>query len=79
MSDLIPADLQFFVEAELAAGRYRSQQEVVEAGLRLLKRERDEATEGVRAGLADFNAGRFQTLADTFADLRRDSMGHEGT
>jgi hypothetical protein len=23
-SDLIPADLQFFVEAELAAGRYRT-------------------------------------------------------
>jgi putative addiction module CopG family antidote len=79
MSDLIPADLQFFVEAELAAGRYRSQQEVVEAGLRLLKRDRDEATEGVLAGLADFDAGRFQTLAEAFADLRRESAGHEGS
>ncbi len=41
-------------------------------GLRLLQRERAESVEGVRAGLSDFEAGRFQTLDEAFADLRQD-------
>ncbi len=68
MSGIFPEDVQQFVKYELATGRYQSTRELVLEGLRLLQRERAESVEGVRAGLNDFAAGRFQTLDEVFAD-----------
>jgi predicted transcriptional regulator len=45
---------------------------VVAEGLRLPKAEREETLAGIRAGLADAAAGRFQPLNEAFADLRRE-------
>ncbi len=72
MSNIFPEDVQQFVKYELASGHYRSTQEMVLEGLRLLQRERTETAEAICAGLHDFEAGRFQTLDEVFADLRQE-------
>ncbi|MDZ7616448.1 MAG: type II toxin-antitoxin system ParD family antitoxin [Patescibacteria group bacterium] len=72
MSNIFPEDVQQFVKFELASGHYRSTHEMVLEGLRLLQRERIETAEAIRAGLHDFEAGRFQTLDEAFADLRQE-------
>jgi len=70
--DAISSDLEQFVEAEVASGRYRDRDAVISHGLRLLQQDRDEALEGIRLGLADVAAGRAQPLGEAFDDLRRD-------
>ncbi len=70
MPETLPEDLQEFVNHELASGRYQSTQELLVEGLRLLQRDRAEAVEGIRAGLRDLEAGRFQPLDEAFDDLR---------
>ena len=72
MPQTLPEDLQEFVNHELASGRYQSTQELLVEGLRLLQRDRAEAVEGIRAGLRDLEAGRFQPLDEAFDDLRRE-------
>jgi predicted transcriptional regulator len=72
MSIEIPVDLQSFVSDQLRSGGFTSEQQVVAEGLRLLKAEREETLAGIRAGLADAAAGRFQPLNEAFADLRRE-------
>jgi len=71
MPDVLPEDLQQFVSQELASGRYHSPEDLLIEGLRLLQRDRAEAAEGVRAGLEDMQAGRFQSLDEAFDELRR--------
>lgn len=72
MPEAISPDLEQFVQTEITSGRYQSREAVIAEGLRLLQRDREEAIEGVRLGLADVAAGRVQPLADAFADLRRE-------
>lgn len=48
MTEMLPADLQQFVQDELAAGRYRSPTDVISDGLRLL-RERERRLNELRA------------------------------
>jgi putative addiction module CopG family antidote len=57
MPQTLPPDLQDFVDRELATGRYQSKEEIVVAGLRLLQRDRQEALEGIREGLAESERG----------------------
>ena len=71
MSIEIPPELRDFVEQELSAGRYHSEQDLVSAALRLLQREQEDAVAGILAGLNDIAAGRVQPLDETFSDLRR--------
>ena len=68
----IPADFQPFVREQLQLGCFLNEQQVVTEVLRLLKAERDETIEGIRAGLADVAAGHVQPLAEAFADIRRE-------
>ncbi len=72
MPDTIPEDLQQFVNNELASGHYRSTRDLLVESLRLLQRDRTEAVEGIRAGLQNFETGRFQPLDEAFADLRQE-------
>jgi Arc/MetJ-type ribon-helix-helix transcriptional regulator len=72
MSIDISADLQSFVNEQLQLGCFPNEPQLVAAALRLLKAERDESLEGIRAGLADAAAGRVQPLAEAFADVRRE-------
>ena len=66
----LPRDLQEFVDRELATGRYRSTEEIVVAGLRLLQRDRQEALEGIREGLAQSERGEGILLDEAFDQLR---------
>jgi putative addiction module CopG family antidote len=72
MPDAISSDLEQFVEGEIASGRYKSREAVIAHGLRLLQRDREEALEGIRLGLADVAAGRLHSVSDAFDDLRRE-------
>lgn len=69
---VLTADLEKFVEEEVASGRFPNRESVVAHALRLLQREREEAIHGIQLGLDDVAAGRVQPLADAFAVLRRD-------
>ncbi len=72
MSIEIPAELQAFVHEQIQLGGFRSEQQLVTEALQLLKAEREETLEGIRQGLADAGAGRVQSLAEAFADIRRE-------
>ena len=66
----IPTELVPFVEQEIASGRFPSQEEMLLAGLRLLKQDRDEAVAGIRQGLAEWRRGEGAPLDEAFAKLR---------
>lgn len=72
MPEIISPELEQFVEGEIASGRFGSREAVIAHALRLLQRDREEALEGIRLGLADVAAGRVQALGDAFDDLRRE-------
>ena len=71
MPDILPKDLQQFVDHELASGRYESTDALVIAGLRLLQRDRQEAVEGIQEGLAEMERGEGIPLDEAFAKIRR--------
>jgi antitoxin ParD1/3/4 len=68
----LAADLEQFVQDEVASGRFPNRESVVAHALRLLQREREEAIHGIQLGLEDVAAGRVLPLGDAFADLRRE-------
>lgn len=59
-----------FVEGEVASGRFPSQEEVVLAGLRMLRQDREEAIAGIQQGLAEWQRGGGTPLDEAFAKLR---------
>jgi len=65
-------ELEKFVEQEVTSGHFESPSSVIEHALRLMQRDREEAINGIKAGLADVQAGRTQPLDEAFADLRRE-------
>lgn len=72
MSVEISPDLEKFVEQEVISGHFESPASVIEHALRLMQRDREEAVSGIKAGLADEQAGRVQPLDEAFADLKRE-------
>ena len=71
MPDRFPEDLQQFVDRELASGRYYSTNGLVIAGLRLLQRDRHEAVEAVKEGLAEMERGEGIPLDEAFDEIRK--------
>ena len=71
MPDVLPKDLQRFVDHELASGRYESTDALVIAGLRLLQRDRQEAVEGIQEGLAEKDRAEGVPLDEAFDEIRR--------
>lgn len=72
MSPDMPRELQAFVQSELSAGHYRSEQELVFEAIRLLQHEREAAVAGILTGLEDVAAGRTQPLEEAFEELRKE-------
>ncbi|MBL9122608.1 MAG: type II toxin-antitoxin system ParD family antitoxin [Planctomycetaceae bacterium] len=72
MSPDMPRELQAFVQAELNAGHYRSEQELVLDAIRLLQQEREATVSGIFTGLEDVAAGRTQPIDEAFEELRRE-------
>lgn len=68
----VPPELEPFVEQEFATGRYASREEVVVQAIRWLRDERQQAVSGIKQGLEDASAGRAQSIADAFADIRKE-------
>jgi Arc/MetJ-type ribon-helix-helix transcriptional regulator len=66
----IPTDLTDFVQQELSSGRYPSEQELVLAGLRVLKQERTETIEGIEHGWASAQRGEGIPLDEADRQLR---------
>ena len=65
MSEAIPAEFQQFVQQEVASGRYRSAEEVVADGLRLLREQKlYELRKDIAAGLAQLDRGEGIELHD---------------
>ena len=71
MPETLPHDLQNFVDHELASGRYQSAEDIVVAGLRLLQRDRQEALEGIKEGLAEVERGGGIPLDEAFHQIRK--------
>ena len=70
MADTMSPELREFVQAEIAAGRYDSVEEMQHAGLELLRWERDDAVTGINDGLASMKRGDGIPLDESFAKLR---------
>jgi antitoxin ParD1/3/4 len=70
MPRTLPQDVQDFVDHELASGRYRSTEDIVVAGLRLLQRDRQEALQGIEEGLAEIERGEGTPLDEAFRQIR---------
>lgn len=70
MSIEVSPELEQFVNQEVASGHFADKNSVIEHALRLLQRDRNEAIMGIKAGLADVDAGHIQPVTETFAELR---------
>jgi len=71
MPSMIPPDFEQFVQQQVACGEYRSEEEVVAAGLQILremKRRQEEFRQDVQVGVDQLDRGESITLA--VEDLR---------
>jgi Arc/MetJ-type ribon-helix-helix transcriptional regulator len=76
MSYVFPPPLDQMVREELAAGVYKSEDDVLLEAMHAL-RDRNEALSGLREGLADLDAGRVRPLAEADAAIRaKHGIGH---
>jgi Arc/MetJ-type ribon-helix-helix transcriptional regulator len=78
MTTPFSSELESFVTQEVASGHFPDRNAVIECGLRLLQRDREEAIHGILAGLADVAAGRMRPLDEAFDELRREGEGLKG-
>jgi antitoxin ParD1/3/4 len=76
MNIQLPADLERFVLGKVRGGRFTSTDEVIAAGVRLLRQQEEaeevRVVEGIRQGLEDMHAGRGRPAEEVFADIRRE-------
>jgi antitoxin ParD1/3/4 len=65
LPDSLPAELRQFVEHEVACGLYHSTDEVIAAGLRLLREQKlDQLRRDIDLGIAQIERGEGIELAD---------------
>ena len=80
MPDLISEELKAFIEREIASGKYRNEEEVVSAALRLLQ-ERERKLEFLQAdlleGVSELDGGERLSGEEVFRELREQIAGHE--
>ena len=76
MTTQLPADLEQFVQAKVLSGRFASHDEVIAAGVRLLRQQEEaeefRVVEGIRRGLEDMHGGRGRPAEEVLADIRRE-------
>jgi antitoxin ParD1/3/4 len=64
------------VRSLMEAGRFASEDEVIDEALRLLRQRADagqaRVLEGIRQGIEDMQAGRSRPADEVFADIRRE-------
>jgi antitoxin ParD1/3/4 len=77
----MPERWESFVKAQVASGRFASDEDVMGEALTLLEasiRHEAETLERIRKGLADVDAGRTQPIEEALAEIRRDLDLHQG-
>ncbi|MEM7559164.1 MAG: hypothetical protein AAF394_08570 [Planctomycetota bacterium] len=70
MASGLPPEMEQFVETEVSNGHFPDRDAVITHALQLLKRDRQEAIDGINLGLADVAAGRVQTLEEAIRDIK---------
>jgi antitoxin ParD1/3/4 len=72
MNVTLPPDLEQFVNAQLAAGTFASAEDVIQEGLRLLRR-REELRSEIAVGLAEAENGQLAPMsaAEILAEVRQ--------
>lgn len=77
----IPDDLRSFVREELARGRYRSLEEILAEGLRVLRdreafidKHRDELRSQIAAGVAQAERGELVDGEEAMEQIRRELL-----
>ena len=77
MAYSFPQDVQQLIDARMASGHYRSEDDVLRDALRAL-RDEEEDLEAVREAVAELQAGDPGTpLEEAFNIVRRSSVGTE--
>ncbi len=77
MTYQFPNDVQKIIQAQMGAGGYRSEDEVLRDALHALVEQQEAlleddpiVTEGIRRGLGDAGSGRIRPLSDFDAEFR---------
>ena len=81
MPDSIPADLNQFVQQEVATGKYQSETEVICHGLRLLRereQRREQLRDDVNRGIEQLDSGEFTEYDDDSLRERFEQIKSEG-
>jgi antitoxin ParD1/3/4 len=72
----LSGDRERLVRSLIEAGRFASEDEVIDEALRLLRQREDaeqaRVLEGIRQGIEDMQAGRSRPADEVFADIRRE-------
>jgi putative addiction module CopG family antidote len=69
MSYQIPADVSGLIQAQLASGTFRNQDDVLRAALQALERQTADLA-AIRAGIDDMEAGRHRPLEEFDREIR---------
>ena len=70
MAYQFPSDIHERVKANLATGKYRSEDDVLREALDALQRH-DGELQAIQEGIDDMQAGRFRPLEQVGAEIRR--------
>jgi len=65
----LPPELETFVGQQVQAGSFTSADELLALAVTLLQAEQEATNASIRRGIADYEAGRYQTLAEARAEL----------
>jgi putative addiction module CopG family antidote len=66
----LPPDVAERIHDLVARGQYGNEADVLRAALKALERDEGDLA-AIRAGIADYEAGRYQTLEEFEADFRK--------
>ncbi|MCX7410654.1 MAG: hypothetical protein NTZ32_21470 [Planctomycetales bacterium] len=69
MNYVFPPDVDCRVKRQLETGSYHSEDDVLRAAMTALEHEHDDL-EGIQAGVADMEAGRFRPFSEIDAAFR---------
>lgn len=78
MAYTVSGELELRVKTWVSSGEFASEDEVLRSALDALERQRAESASAsadlaaIRQGLADYEAGDYQTLAEFDGEMRRD-------
>ncbi len=67
----MPPELENFIGSQVAAGAFQSADELLAESVAMLKAQKEADDAAIQKGIADYEAGRFQTLEELTDELTR--------